>query len=79
MRDTNDEHNQFTVEHFVHHPVVADTYTAQAPKVTFQQVPRVRSPGEPINGIRDTLTIPAIDLCQFAGCAALNPNRVVHF
>lgn len=79
MRDTNDEHNQFIVEHFVNHPVIADTYTAQAPKVTFQQVPRVWSLGESINGIRDTLTIPAIDLCQFAGCAALNPNRVVHF
>lgn len=32
MADSNNEDHQLIVEHFIHHPVVADAYAAKAPR-----------------------------------------------
>ena len=74
MGNSNHEDHQFIVEHFVHHPVVADAYSAKAPQVSFQRVARMGLLPKAIDGIHNALTILACNLRQVAGRAALDPN-----
>ena len=76
MCDSNNEDHQFIVEHFVHHPVVADAYSAKAPQNSFQRVARVRLLGKAIDGVHNALTILASNLREVSGRAALDPNCV---
>ncbi len=76
MCDSNNEDHEFIVEHFVHHPVVADAYAAKAPQGSFQRVAGVRLLAEAIDGVHTALTIPPSNLRSFSGRAALDPNRV---
>ena len=76
MRDSHDEDHQFALEHFVHHPVVADAYATKAPQASFQRMARMRLLAEAIDGVHDALAILAGNPCQVSGRAALDPNRV---
>ena len=74
MRDPNNEDHQLIVEHFVHNPVVADAYAAEASQGSLQRVARVRLLAETIYGVHDALAIPASNIRQVSGRAALDPN-----
>ena len=71
MGDSNNEDHQFIVEHFVHHPVVADAHAAKAPQGSFERVAPMRLLGEAIDGVHNAL---AINLRQVSGRAALDPD-----
>lgn len=74
MCHSDDEDYQFIVEHFVHHPVVADAYTAKAPQVSFQRIAGVRLLAEAIDGVHNALTILTGNPRQVSGRTALDPN-----
>lgn len=74
MCNSNNEDYQFFVEHFVHHPVVADAHAAKAPQISFQRVARVRLLAEAIDGVHNAFTILASNPRQVSGRAALNTN-----
>lgn len=74
MGDSDNEDHQFIVEHFVDDPVVTDAYAAKAPKGALQRVARMRLLAETIDGVHDALAIPASNLRQVSGGAALDPD-----
>ena len=57
MGDADDEHDEFAIEHLVHHPVVADSDASQPLKAAFEAGAYVRLVGELVDCGDDSPTL----------------------
>ena len=71
--NTNDQHDELAVLHFVQHAVITDAKPSQAPQLPFQCAAQERVLRQSVDGFDKARTVRFRDSFQFLGRTSLNP------
>ena len=78
MSNTDNQHDQLLILHFVHHAIAANPNTAQSRKLTFQHASRSGIGFELIDGSDNAQSIFPSHLLKRFDCTLLNADGVGH-